>query len=119
SIAPFDTALATMLGRISTITSNYNYTPTGTALPAGTGKLRNYAYNETEFYGQDNWKIMSKLTLNLGLRYARYPAPYESNGLLAIDTTDYRQLLATRVANAAAGISGNSAEPFLTYQLAG
>jgi hypothetical protein len=118
-ISRYDTAFASMLGRIASVTTNYNYTPAGVPLAPGTGKLRNYAYNETEFYAQDNWKVKSNLTLNLGVRYALYPAPYETNGLLAIDTTDWRSLVATRVSNAAAGISGNSAEPFLTYQLAG
>lgn len=119
AVSRFDSAFTTLLGRIGSVSTNYNYTATQTALPAGTGKLRNYAYNEYEGYVQDNWKLRSDLTINLGLRYALYPAPYETHGLLAIDTTDPWKLLQTRVANAAAGISGNSAEPFLTYQLAG
>jgi hypothetical protein len=115
----YDTAFTTVLGRFATISTNYNYNTTGTALAAGSGKVRNYAYNEYEGYVQDNWKIFRDLTLNLGVRYALYPAPYETNGLLANDSTDWKALFKTRVANAAAGISGNSAEPFLTYTLAG
>jgi hypothetical protein len=115
----YDTAFTTLLGRIAAISTNYNYDASGNVLPAGTGKIRNYAYNEYEGYVQDNWKLRSDLTVNLGVRYTLYPAPYETNGLLASDTTDWRALFAKRLANAAAGISGDNAEPFLVYDLAG
>src|SRR5262245_45951616 len=34
--------------------------------------------NEANFYGEDNWKIRSNLTLNLGLRYEYVAAPREA-----------------------------------------
>src|SRR5205823_1487211 len=61
----------------------------------------------------------SNLTLNLGLRYYVYPAPYDQNGLQADNTTDWKAFFANRVANAAAGTAGASAEPFLVYNLSG
>ncbi len=115
----YDNALSTMLGRIATTSTNYNYDAAGNALPPGSGKIRNYAYNEYEGYVQDNWRIRSDLTLNLGVRYSMYPAPYELAGAMASDTTDWTALLATRLSNAAAGIAGDTAEPFLVYNLAG
>lgn len=119
AINGYDSALASILGRIATTTTNYNYNASGQALPPGTGKFRDYAYNEYEGYVQDNWRLRSDLTLNLGVRYSLYPAPYETSGALASDTTDWRELLKVRMANAAAGIAGDSAEPFLVYDLAG
>jgi hypothetical protein len=119
AISRYDTALTTILGRISSVTTNFNYNAALQPLAAGTGKTRNYAYDEYEGYLQDNWRITNNLTLNLGVRYALYPAPYETNGILATQSTDYRELLARRLANADAGISGNAAEPFLVYDLAG
>ncbi|MEP6944797.1 MAG: TonB-dependent receptor [Acidobacteriota bacterium] len=115
----YDTALTTLLGRIASMSTNYNYSPTGQALAPGTGKLRNYAYNEYEYYVQDNWKLRNDFTVNLGMRYYYYPAPYETNGLLADNRTDWKSLFNLRKANAAAGIAGDTAEPFLTYELAG
>ncbi|HEX3101963.1 MAG TPA: TonB-dependent receptor, partial [Pyrinomonadaceae bacterium] len=115
----YDSAFTTLLGRLATVSTNFNYDSSLKPLAPGSGKVRNYAYNESEYYVQDNWKIRSDLTLNLGVRYVYYPAPYETNGLLATDTVDWKALFATRVSNAAAGIAGDSAEPFLVYNLAG
>ena len=115
----FDSAFAFLLGRVGSISTNFNYDPTGQAFAPGTGKSRLFRYNEYEFYAQDNWRIRSDLTINLGLRYQLYPAPYEANGFQAANDVDLDQLFAKRVSNAAAGISGDSAEPFLTYDLIG
>ncbi len=119
SNAVYDSAFTYLLGRIASISTNYNFTPAATALAPGTGKIRSYAYNEYEGYAQDNWKIRNDLTLNLGFRYHYYPAPYERNGLQADNTLDFDEFIATRVRNAAQGIASNSSEPFLTYDLSG
>ncbi len=36
-----------------------------------------------EAFAQDNWKVMPRLTLNLGVRYAYYGQPWDANGLLS------------------------------------
>ena len=115
----YDRAFAFLLGRIASIGTNFNYSPTGDPFPLGTGKSRDYRYNELEFYGQDNWKIRSDLTVNLGLRWQYYEPPYEANGFQAAQDVDINELFAKRVANGAAGIGGDAAEPLLTYDLIG
>ena len=119
SNAVYDSAFVAFLGRIGAVSTNYNFTTTGTALAPGSGKIRSYQYNEYEGYVQDNWKARNDLTLNLGVRYHFYPAPYERNGLQADNTVNFAEFLARRVANAAAGIASNTSEPFLTYNLSG
>ena len=36
-----------------------------------------------EAFAQDNWKAMSRLSLNLGVRYGYYGQPWDANGLLS------------------------------------
>ena len=115
----FDSAFALLLGRVGSVATNFNYSPTGRAFAPGTGKSRDFRYNEYEYYVQDNWRLRSDLTVNLGLRYQYYQPPYEANGFQASNDVDLQQLLDIRVRNGAAGIGGDAAEPFLSYSLIG
>ncbi|HKP70748.1 MAG TPA: carboxypeptidase regulatory-like domain-containing protein [Pyrinomonadaceae bacterium] len=119
AVNAWDRAFPFSLGRIGSVQTNFNYTFEGQDLPLATGKQRDFRYNEYELYFQDNWKITPSLTLTLGLRWAYYQPPYEANGFQTTHDVDIDELFSTRVANGAAGIGGDSAEPFLTYDLAG
>jgi hypothetical protein len=61
-----------------------------------------HTYNwETGYFGQDDWKVNHRLTLNLGLRYDLYTYPYESNNNQANYSFAQQTLLI-------AGLNGNS-----------
>jgi outer membrane receptor protein involved in Fe transport len=49
------------------------------AIPGGIGR-RHFRYETYGFYGQDDWRATSRLTLNLGLRYEFNTVPVESQG---------------------------------------
>jgi hypothetical protein len=49
------------------------------AIPGGIGR-RHFRYETYGFYGQDDWRVTSRLTLNLGLRYEFNTVPVESQG---------------------------------------
>ncbi|MBV8857466.1 MAG: carboxypeptidase regulatory-like domain-containing protein [Acidobacteria bacterium] len=117
----YDNAFAFLLGRDALVTTNFNYDPSGNALPRGTGKTRDYRYDEWEFYGQDSWKARDDLTITYGVRWHYYPAPYEVNGAQAVQQAgaDFDTIFNIRQANAAAGIAGANAVPLLTYDLGG
>ena len=120
SVAGYDAAFAYLLGRYASITTNFVYDPQGNAAPLGTGRTRNYAYNEYELYLQDNWKVRNDLTLNLGVRWQYYAPPYEQNGFQSgANVEDFEELLQIRVQNAQNGIAGAASEPLLSYDLIG
>ena len=54
--------------------SNYN------SQTAGQQQTFDFIYNTFGFYGQDDYRVTSRLTLNLGLRYEFNTQPYELNG---------------------------------------
>ena len=115
----YDSAFTFLLGRYASIATNFNYDASGKPFAPGTGKHRDYRYDEYEFYGQDNWRIRNNLTLNFGVRWHIYPAPYEKNGFQAGPNVDLIDLFNIRRRNAEAGISGPTAEPLLSYNLIG
>lgn len=115
----FDRFYGVMIGRIESLFTNYTYDTQGKALPPGSGRLRNYIYDEYEFYAQDNWRIRSDLNLNFGLRWQYYQPPYERDGLQGGNSLDFQTLIDTRIKNAANGISGDNAEPLASYNLIG
>lgn len=115
----YDSAFAFLLGRYAQIATNFNYDISGTSFAPGTGKHRDYRYDELELYFQDNWKIRNNLTINGGVRWHLYPAPYEKNGFQAAQDVDMRTLFDLRQRNAALGIAGAAAEPLLRYDLIG
>jgi hypothetical protein len=118
-ISNYDAAFAFLLGRIASVSTNFNYDVSGNALAPGTGKKRDFKYNEYEFYAQDNWKATSSLTITAGLRYQYYSPPYEKNGFQACNDVDYENLINIRQRNAATGTASDSSEPFLRYDLCG
>jgi hypothetical protein len=115
----YDAAFAFLLGRYAQVATNFNYDTSGAAFAPGTGKKRDFRYNEYEVYAQDSWKLRTDLTLTYGLRWQYYAAPYEANGFQAGNDVDFRNLYDIRQRNAATGVSGPAAEPFLRYDLLG
>ncbi|MCI0338120.1 MAG: TonB-dependent receptor, partial [Acidobacteria bacterium] len=115
----WDAVFPFVLGRFAQIGTNFNYDTSGNAFPPGTGKHRNFHYNEFEVYAQDSWKIRNDLTMTYGVRWQYYSVPFEADGFQAINDVDFRSLFDTRLRNAAGGISGPTSEPILSYDLAG
>jgi len=54
------------------------------ALTVGSALKRNYHFNTVGFYLQDDWRVLPRLTLNLGLRYEFNTSPVEANGQFAV-----------------------------------
>ena len=119
SASVYDTAFTFGLGRVGSISSNYNYDNKGAVIPQGTGATRRYRYYQTELYVGDSWKVFPSLTLTYGVRYQYYSVPFEATGNQAEQNVSFNDYFAARVAQSAAGASGPASLPFFTYVLAG
>ena len=119
SITNWDNFFPFLLGRYSGVVTNFNYDKTPSVLPNGSGKKRDFKYNEFEFYAQDSWKVRSDLTLTYGLHYQIHSVPYEVHGFEAIPSVNENTYLSTRLAAAAQGLSGNSVVPIVSFSPGG
>ncbi len=115
----YDNAFTFALGHIGSIDSNYNYDAAGGVLPQGSGNTRVYRYFQTQLYFGDTWKVTPHLTLSYGLNYQIFSVPYETRGLESFQPLTFDQYFSARVAQSAAGRSGNDAVPLLSYVLGG
>jgi hypothetical protein len=115
----WDQAYTTLLGRYASTTAQYNYDVNGNSLAQYTPAIRDFHYNEFEFFAQDSWKARSDLTITYGLRWNYHSVPFESNGFESVANVFEQQLFSARQQAAASGINGFNASPFITYQLGG
>jgi hypothetical protein len=109
-------AFAALIGRLSQYTANFNFGVDGKPLPAGAPKLRTFATEEYDVYGQDSWRMKHNLTLTLGLRYGLSRPVYETNGFEARPNVSLQSYFDKRVA--AAKVGQNFTDP-ITVNLAG
>jgi hypothetical protein len=69
----------------SALLGEFNGFSQSTARPLG-----QFRYNQLEFYGQDTWKITSRLTLDYGMRFSWIPPQYDAGNQVAIfDPSSY------------------------------
>ena len=115
----FDSAYAALLGRVASISGTFNYNTSGQALPQPSGAQRKFIYYQMQPYFTDTWKVSPQLTLSYGLNYQYFTVPYEANGLETVQSTGFDKYFAARVTQSAAGQSGNTIVPFITYTLGG
>ncbi|HEY1759454.1 MAG TPA: carboxypeptidase-like regulatory domain-containing protein [Bryobacteraceae bacterium] len=130
--ALYDSAFALALAPYTSVGATYNYDASGNPVPQGTGAVRDYRYYETEVYVGDAWKVTPNLTLSYGLRWQNYTVPYETHGLesvdqmgtpggttSSVDQTTFNNYFSQRMAQSAAGLSGNLSVPLFDYILGG
>jgi hypothetical protein len=99
---PYGTAAVAVMGIVPQVTTVYNFTLAGQALPEGALIRRNFKNEEYEWFIQDSWKLKRNLTLQLGMRHSLMPPPFEADGIQLSTNTplgawfDARQGLADR-----------------------
>jgi hypothetical protein len=101
----YDFPLTALMGMVSEVDAQYNYTRNGSPLAQGAALQRRFAIDSYEPYVQDVWKIKPTLTVTLGLRYSLFSPPWETNGLEVSPTFNLGKWFANR------GIEGEDMIP--------
>jgi Carboxypeptidase regulatory-like domain len=115
----WDSTFTALLGRYADQDTNFIYNKSLQPQPAGATAVRDFHYNESEFYFADNWRARNDLTISYGLRWSYYGVPFEANGFETVSSVGLDALFAARVQNGQLGISGPGAAPLLSYSLGG
>ncbi len=79
-------AAAIAIGNNSNFQNDYPYASELSVNPSTGTKAnayRHYIMKDLNFFVNDSWKASNRLTLNLGLRWERYGAPTEANGIIS------------------------------------
>jgi hypothetical protein len=114
----YDYPMITLVGMISQVNAQYNFTKSGTALPEGAPVSRRFGADAWEMYAQDSWKIKPNLTVTAGLRYSLFSPPWETNGIQVAPNISLSDWFNIRAQNAAKGLPSSAAPP-LSFNLAG
>ena len=65
------------------------FQPAAYSVPGAAGNPREFNFKYFAPYFQDDWRVNSKLTVNLGLRWDYRNVPYETNNRMAWRNLDY------------------------------
>ncbi len=84
----------------------YKVTPqkTGSLQPTGSFVNRDFKSNQFDYYLQDTFHVVPKVTLTFGVRHSLNQTPYEVNGQQVSPNVSMYNWFKTRVADAARGV---------------
>jgi len=100
--------LQTLGGLITSATQNYNVTSRTSGFVPGAASRQDLSFNDYAGYVTDNWRVLSRLTLNLGLRWDYFPPVNEANSLLLQPELINNNPVETLLGNATLNFVGNS-----------
>lgn len=114
----YDYPLIALVGMVTQVNAQYNFTKSGGTIPDGAPVSRRFAADTWEIYAQDSWKVKPNLTVTFGLRYALFSPPWETNGLQVTPDVSLSDWFNGRGTGMLQG-TPSSAAPRLSFNLGG
>lgn len=116
-LANANTLLASLGGFVNTSARTFNVTSQTSGYVPGATNGRNWSYNNFAGFVQDQWKVLPRLTLTLGVRYDYWSPVKEVNGLVLTPVIQ-GSVLNTMLSNATLNFgSGDTGRPLYNKDL--
>ena len=101
--------LATLGGFITSYQQFFNVTSRTSGFVPGASDTRNYSLNQYAWYIHDQWKVLPRLTVTLGLRYDLFGVPDERDALALTPVVTNNNPLQTLLSNSTLDFAGSAA----------
>jgi hypothetical protein len=99
---------ALMAGYVSTAAQSFNVTSQNSGFVPGATNARKFTYDNYSGYIQDNWRVLPRLSLTLGVRYEYFTPLNETNSLVLLPKLVDGNVITTLAGNATLDFAGNS-----------
>jgi outer membrane receptor protein involved in Fe transport len=107
-LANANNLLATLAGYLSGYTQAFNVTSRTSGFVNGAGNDRHYTLDTYSAYVDDNWKVLKRLSLTLGVRYEYFTPLNETDSLALLPEIQNGNVIDTLLSNATLNFAGNS-----------
>ena len=108
-LATANALLATLGGYLDGYSQTFNVTSATSGYVPGAPNTRNFKLSEYDLYVQDNWKVLPRLMLTIGLRYDLPGVADEANSLALLPVVQNNNPVQTLLSNATLNFAGASA----------
>lgn len=106
-LASANTMLASLGGFVNAYSETFNVASRTSGFMNGAQNIRNWRYGTYAGFGQDQWKVMRRLTLTLGVRWDYFKPVDEANGLVLMPVLQNGNTIATLLSNASLDFAGS------------
>ena len=101
--------LATLAGIISSASQTFNVRDRSSGFVSGQEERRRFRFDQLSFYGQDNFRLSPRFTVNLGLRWEYQGRLDERDGLMLQPVQAHGTLIETLLSDAELDFAGSVA----------
>lgn len=108
-LAGANSLLASLGGIVTSYSQTFNVTSRTSGFVSGANFTRNYLQDNFAFYFQDNWRVLRRLTLNLGVRWDYYPPVDERDALFLMPLLEGRTPIQALLSNSTLDFAGGAA----------